>query len=127
MAGERRGQHQKQKMLYLAKIFQEETDDENALTMAHYSKSIFGMFGGEETSVTLEVDNDMVGVVIDRFGKDITINPIKGNRFKTYVKVAVSPQFLGWVMSMGGHIRISEPEDVVDQMKKMLKKLSDQY
>ena len=30
--------------------------------MAHYAKSLFGMYGGEETSVTLECDNSMVGV-----------------------------------------------------------------
>ena len=38
-----------------------------------YTKSLFGMYGGEQTRVTIEGCNDLVGVVIDRFGKDIII------------------------------------------------------
>ena len=47
-----------------------------AFDMAKYSKSVFGMFTGEETDVTLEAENHMAGVVIDRFGKDINITPV---------------------------------------------------
>lgn len=45
----------------------------SAFDIARYSKSVFGMFGGVETRVTLEAEDTMAGVLIDRFGKDITI------------------------------------------------------
>lgn len=40
-----------------------------AFDLPKYAKSVFGMFTGEQTTVTLEAENHMAGVVIDRFGK----------------------------------------------------------
>ena len=95
--------------------------------MAHYAKSLFGMYGGEETSVTLEGDNAMVGVLIDRFGKDIAIVPIDDARFEAKVTVAISPQFFGWIMALGRGIRITGPTPVVRRMRAEVKRLAEQY
>ena len=95
--------------------------------LADYTKSLFGMYAGEETRVTLEGENHMVGVLIDRFGKDIIIVPVDDNHFQTVVTVAVSSHFLGWIISLGGTVRIVGPENVVGQMKTMIKQLSEQY
>ena len=95
--------------------------------LADYTKSLFGMYVGEETKVTLEGKNYMAGVLIDRFGKDIIIVPVDEDHFQTVVTVAVSSHFLGWVASLGGGIRIVGPDSVVEQMKDMLAKLSEQY
>ena len=62
-----------------------------AFDMAIYSKSVFGMFTGEETTVTLEVENHMVGVIIDRFGKDISLAPVCDTHFQATVNVIASP------------------------------------
>ena len=95
--------------------------------MAHYAKSLFGMYGGEETSVTLECDNSMVGVLIDCFGKDISIIPIDDTRFEAKVTVAVSPQFFGWIMALGKGVRITGPAPVVKKMRTEAKRLMEQY
>ena len=98
-----------------------------AFNMPRYTKSLFGMYGGKETSVTLEARNEMVGVLIDRFGKDIFIAPVDGEHFKTTVNVAVSSQFLGWIMALGGGVKIVAPASVVEQMKAEIARLSVQY
>lgn len=95
--------------------------------LPRYTKSLFGMFGGEEKKVTLEAENTMVGVLIDRFGKDIFIMPTDEKHFRTTVTVAISNQFLGWIMALGDGIRIVAPDSVVDQMKKEVKRLNAQY
>ena len=95
--------------------------------MPRYAKSLFGMFHGEEATVTLEAVNSMAGVIIDRFGKDTVIYPSDTEHFRVHVDVAVSPQFLGWVMSMNGLIRIVSPETVVKEMREMLNTLVSQY
>ena len=95
--------------------------------LAKYTSSLFGMYVGDETKVTLEGDNSMVGVIIDRFGKDIIIIPVDKDHFQTVVTVAVSTHFLGWIMSLGGGVRIVGPDSVVAQMKDMIKDLSEQY
>ena len=78
---------------------------------ATYSRRIFGMYGGEDTLVTLEFDERLVGAVIDRFGKDISIIPI-GDRFRTSVRVMVSPTFFSWVFSFGGGVSVISPDRV---------------
>ena len=94
---------------------------------ARYSRSLFGMYGGEDVWVTLEARNDMTGVLIDRFGKDIVITRTDEDHFRTNVEVAVSRQFLGWVMALGDGIRIVGPESVAEQMKQEIRRLAEQY
>ena len=95
--------------------------------LADYTKSLFGMFTGEEAKVTLEARNHMVGPLIDRFGKDIVIVPVDDYHFRTVVTVSVSTHFLGWVISLGGDVKITGPDSVVEQMKDMIKQLNVQY
>ena len=91
--------------------------------MAAYSRMSFGMFGGEEVLVKIMFSRDMVGVILDRFGKDITIIPAKESGwYETNVDVAVSAQFFGWIFSLGTNVRIAGPPDVVADYKKQLKK-----
>ena len=95
--------------------------------LPRYTKSLFGMYGGEETKVTIEAENSMVGVLIDRFGKDIFIVPVDENHFRTVVNVAVSNQFFGWIMALGDGIKIVSPDSVVEQMKAEIRRLTEQY
>ena len=95
--------------------------------MPRYTKSLFGVFGGEEMQITLEAENDFVGVLIDRFGKDIIIRPVDEKHFRTIVNVAVSNQFLGWIMALGDGVKIVAPETAVESMKQEIKLLSEMY
>ena len=95
--------------------------------LARYSRSLFGMYGGEEVRVTLDVRNDMIGVLIDRFGKDLMITKSDDNSCRTVVEVVVSRQFLGWIMALGDGVRIVGPESVVEQMREEVRRLACQY
>lgn len=77
--------------------------------MARYSKQLFGMYGGEETVVTLEGDNDIAYVLIDRFGKDIYMVPKDGSHFTACVRVIPGKPFLGWIASLEGRVRVTAP------------------
>ena len=94
---------------------------------AAYSKRIFGMFGGEERTVTIEGENAMVGTILDRFGRDITVSPLGEDRFTAQVTVVPSRHFLGWIFALGGGVRITAPEDVVQQMREEARRLTEQY
>ena len=84
---------------------------------AKYAKSSFGMFGGKVTDVKLRCENGMIGVILDRFGKEIMIRPDGRDHFVTNVEVSVSDQFFGWIFGLGGQVRILSPADVVKKMK----------
>lgn len=95
--------------------------------VANYTKKSFGMFGGEEQIVKLQFENNLAGVVIDRFGKDISIMPADENHFSINVKVAVSDQFFGWIFALGNGVRILGPNDVLEQMTEKIKRAGDNY
>ncbi len=95
--------------------------------MALYSKSVFGMFGGELTDVKLRFTEDMIGVVADRFGKDIFIKAEEDGHFVIDIKVALSPQFFGWVFGLSDKVQIIAPENAVAAYKEELKKVLMNY
>lgn len=95
--------------------------------VAAYTKKSFGMYGGEEQSVKLEFDNSLIGVVIDRFGKDIIVAPAGETRFRVNVNVAVSDQFFGWIFALGNEAKIISPESVVEQMREHTRMAFERY
>lgn len=97
------------------------------LDMADYAKKSFGMFGGKEQEVKLRVANNLAGVIIDRFGKDVMMIPEDEDHFTVNVDVHVSKQFLGWIFSLGESVRIVGPSEVVAQMKEEIERLVRQY
>ena len=94
---------------------------------AKYTKSIFGMYGGDMRHVTIEARNEMVGALIDRFGKDITIVPKDVQHFTAHVDVIASRHFLGWIISLGDGVKIVGPAEVVEMMKAETQRLSQVY
>ena len=95
--------------------------------LAAFAKKTFGMWGGEDVRVTLQCDNRLIGVVIDRFGQDIMIVPSGSDQFRAHVIVTVSPQFFGWVTGIGPGMRIAGPEDVRREYEKYLAGILEAY
>lgn len=95
--------------------------------MSSYTKTVFGMFGGEEVKVKLRFANQLAGVVIDRFGKDTMLIPDGNEHFTVNVDVVPSQHFLAWVFGFGTEVEIISPESVKDEMKNQLKKLEEFY
>jgi predicted DNA-binding transcriptional regulator YafY len=97
------------------------------LDIAVYSKKLFSMFSGEEVTVRIEFVNRLIGVVIDRFGRDITVIKSDEEHFVISVGVALSPQFLGWVASFGDEARILSPDSVVLRMRELTAQIGSLY
>lgn len=95
--------------------------------MSAYSKTVFGMFGGTEQKVKLRFSNRLVGVVLDRFGRETTIIPDGDEHFTVTLSVVVSPQFFGWIFGFGSDVEILSPEDVREEMKKQAEEILGKY
>lgn len=94
---------------------------------ADYAKKNFGMFGGEEEVVSVDIENSMVGVFIDRFGKEIGIKPLDENHSVVRFHVALSPQFIGWIFALGTSVKVVSPDTVVELIKDEINRLRTQY
>ena len=95
--------------------------------MAAYAKKMFNMFDGEEENVEILCTNNLAGVMIDRFGKDVRMCKVDEEHFKVRAKVAASNHFVHWVMALGPGAQIVGPEHMVAEVKKEIRRLSDQY
>lgn len=95
--------------------------------LAHYTKKTFGMFGGEEETLRIRFHNKYIGVVIDRFGKDVSVRPDGEDCFAARVDVAVSEQFFGWLTGLGKGVKILSPVYVADMYLDFLKEITNVY
>lgn len=105
----------------------EGTDLFNDFNLAHYAKSVFSMFGGEECDVKLSVDNSLIGVIADRFGSDVYIVRESDTTFNITVRVVLSPQFYAWIFGLGSKVRILTPKRAVDDFCDKIQELMSQY
>lgn len=87
-----------------------------------YYGQIFGMYSGRIERVKMEFDNELAGVVIDKFGKDVNIIKTGAKKFVVSENVRVSNQFFGWIFGLGCGAKIIGPKDVVDEMNNEMKK-----
>ena len=95
----------------------------NKQDKAKWSEQYFRMFGGEIETVTLKCKNEMANVIIDQFGKDAWLHPIDNEWFTASVNVAVSDQFLGWIVALGGNVIITSPVSAKERMKGLVGKV----
>ena len=108
------------KMMHLS-IEEEKRDGKEEFKnfdMGEYSKATFGMYNGKKTKVKIEFANYMCGVFIDRFGKDVSFCPVDDEHSELMADVNVSPQFFGWIFSLGKDVKVTGPQEVVEQMQK---------
>ena len=91
--------------------------------LSMYSSKTFGMYGGEEEIVTIQFPNELVGVVLDRFGKEVSLQRKSDKEFAIHVKVAVSGQFFGWLAGIGKHAKLIAPESVKHAYKEYLREI----
>jgi predicted DNA-binding transcriptional regulator YafY len=95
--------------------------------IAEYANKTFGMYGGRDEMVTLEFENRLIGVVIDRFGKELTIRKRDENYFSVRVPVTVSGQFFGWLTGLGVGAKITAPAQVAEEYREYVTQVLNQY
>ena len=93
------------------------------LDPAVYTNQTFGMFSGTEETVTLQFPNRLVGVVLDRFGRESDIRPMTDRVFRVRVKVAVSGQFFGWLAGIGREAVVVSQAEVKEQYAEWLENI----
>lgn len=91
------------------------------LDLGEYTKNMFYMFGtGSTELVRISCPNSLAGVIIDRFGVDISMIKENDERFIAAVHIDISPQFFGWLFGLSSNVRIVSPEWAKNEYKKML-------
>lgn len=95
--------------------------------LAAFAKKTFAMFGGYDEEVTLLCKNNVAGVILDRFGKDVWMHPVDDEHFRVRALVSVSKQFFGWITGIGNDIQIVAPERTRKEYLDFLREVLGQY
>ncbi len=97
------------------------------LNLPEYLKKHFKMFGGDTEVVKLKVKNENASLIFDRFGLDTKVQKLDDDYFCVDVEVAVSKQFLCWVLSLGDIVEVVEPQSVIEEIKEICRSTLDIY
>ena len=92
-----------------------------------YRKKTFNMFNGAEQRVTLRFDNSLIGIVVDRFGKNLMISKYDEKSFKVTVRANISPQFYAFLFAYADKVCILSPEWVAAEYADMAARVTTQY
>lgn len=90
------------------------------LDLQRHIDGIFNMYSGDAEIVTLKVQNDLIGVIIDQYGKHTEVIPCDETHFSVKLKVQTSPTFYGWLFTFSDQIKILSPQSVIDEYKRRL-------
>lgn len=89
-------------------------ENPGSFDVAAYSQKVFGMYGGEAEGVTIGFPEKLIGVFIDRFGKEIDIRKREEGYLSVRASVVLSGQFYGWLAGLGKEVNILSPQNVKD-------------
>ncbi len=98
-----------------------------AMKLTERSLRTFGMYSGEEKIVKIRFSNHLANVVLDRFGREVTMAYEDEKHFTISVPVEISPQFYGWLCGLGRGVKVLAPEEVVEGMGKFVKGIAEMY
>lgn len=90
-------------------------------------QSLYGMYGGELVSVTMQFDNTLANVVIDKFGMNCHPHRNSDDTFCLTADVQIAPTFWGWFFQFGSKAKIIAPESIVEQAKQYIDVLNENY
>lgn len=117
----------KMESIEILKDLRHELPDNKTFNLAEYSKKLFNMFGGEEENIRLQFDNSLIGVVLDRFGNNITIRKADEHSFIVCFSAFVSPTLLGWIFEFGDKVKVLGPKSLIEQFRHKAETCLGQY
>ena len=99
------------------------------INMESYTQQHFGMFSGEQKTVSLRFANRLLDTMVDRFGTgaDVFYRPDGDEHFVVTTQIAISDQFYGWVSGFRKMAQIMSPPDVVADFQTFLDDIYGQY
>lgn len=91
-----------------------------------YRKEVFSMFTGKTEQIELLAHNDLIDIIIDKFGENVKMTAHK-EYFTIKVQVQTSPTFFSWCCSFGTRLKVISPENVIKELKEHIKEIRKNY
>ena len=96
-------------------------------TAEGYARRHFGMYAGRACQLRLRCENRLAGVVIDRFGLDVSLIPDGEEHFTVTLEAVVSPPLWGWLFGLGPGVEVLGPDWAVEDFALRLEQAAAMY
>lgn len=87
-----------------------------------FCNQVFLMYDGEQYTIQLLCENNMMNTIVDRFGDDVITHKADEQHFVAEADVYIGPTFFSWIFAYGGAMKIIGPKSVEAQYNTMLGK-----
>ncbi len=77
-----------------------------------YVNTMFRMYNADRYEVELQVDNQLMDAIVDKFGSDVTTYACDQHSFRVVANVSVGTTFYNWIFGFQGKVKIRGPETV---------------
>ena len=85
------------------------------------------MFSGEPKPIQLICNNELLDVMLDRFGKSVKIQKNDENSFVLRTNAAVSEGLIAWILQFGARVKVKSPNDLIYEIKKKAEETANLY
>ncbi|PFA70774.1 WYL domain-containing protein [Bacillus sp. AFS015802] len=104
-----------------------ETFPYEAFDVSKYVQSTFHMFAGDEEWIKIKFHNHLINVMIDKFGKNVSIQRDGEDHFILSTKARVSTGLVNWIFTFGSQAKVMSPPSLVETVKSEVNKLHSLY
>lgn len=87
----------------------------------------YSVYGGKTETISMKLSNDLLAAAQDRLGADIKISKIDDKYNRVEAAAEVTPEFFGWLFSLGAGARLLTPLHVAQSYKRWLKDVYEMY
>lgn len=107
--------------------FSEVSDYRDVFDTADYLKKSFHMFSGEQEQIELCCSNDMLEIVLDKFGNQVDVVYHDEDQFTVRAGVYVSDGLVDWILQHAGKIRVLTPQPLYERVVQKARELCAAY
>jgi predicted DNA-binding transcriptional regulator YafY len=95
--------------------------------VSKYVSSTFHMYAGTEEWIKIRFHNDLINVIIDKFGRDADIRKFDEDHFVLSAKAIVSEGLVKWLLNWGSQAKVLSPSSLIDQVTNEIKNMMAVY
>jgi predicted DNA-binding transcriptional regulator YafY len=98
-----------------------------AFDVSKYVQSTFHMFAGDEEWIKIKFHNQLINVIIDKFGKNVDIKKQDEDHFILSTKARISGGLVNWILSFGSKAKVISPVSLSDTVKQEIVNMNKLY
>ncbi|GER67679.1 hypothetical protein BpJC7_02210 [Weizmannia acidilactici] len=97
------------------------------VNLSEYIYKTFHMYGGEDNWIHIRFDNELINVIIDRFGLGVEIEPVSDTHFDLKTKASISDGLIRWILTWGSMAKVIAPLHLAEKIKEESRKMAALY